>query len=37
VWIAPVGEIAAHTRAAIPAGDARPVPAVQLEEDVYGG
>jgi peptidoglycan/xylan/chitin deacetylase (PgdA/CDA1 family) len=36
VWIAPVGEIAAHTRRAIPAEHARPVPAVQIEEDVYG-
>ena len=37
VWIAPAGEIAAHARTAIAAADARPVPIVQLEEDVYGG
>jgi peptidoglycan/xylan/chitin deacetylase (PgdA/CDA1 family) len=37
VWIAPLGEIAAHTRAAIPAEEARPVPVVQIEEDIYGG
>ncbi|MGH3074840.1 MAG: polysaccharide deacetylase family protein, partial [Gaiellales bacterium] len=36
VWIAPVGEIAAHTRKAIPADEARPVPVVQIEKDVYG-
>jgi hypothetical protein len=36
IWIAPVGEIAAHTRKAIPAADARPVPVVQIEKDVYG-
>jgi peptidoglycan/xylan/chitin deacetylase (PgdA/CDA1 family) len=35
VWIAPLGEIAAHTRAVIPAADARPVPTVHIEEDVY--
>ena len=37
VWIAPAGEIAAHTRTAIAATDARPVPIVRIEEDVYGG
>ena len=36
IWIAPVGEIAAHTRKAIPAADARPVPVVQIAKDVYG-
>lgn len=35
VWIAPLGEIAAHARAVIPAADARPVPTVTIEEDVY--
>jgi peptidoglycan-N-acetylglucosamine deacetylase len=37
VWIAPLGEIATHTRTVIPAEDARPVPVVHLKEDVYGG
>src|SRR6476661_7089265 len=37
IWIAPVGEIAAHTRKAIPAADARPVVPVEIEADVYGG
>jgi peptidoglycan-N-acetylglucosamine deacetylase len=36
VWVAPLGEIAAHVRATIPADDARPVPVVTIEEDVYG-
>ena len=36
IWIAPAGEIAAHVRAAIPAGEARPVTPVEIEEDVYG-
>jgi peptidoglycan-N-acetylglucosamine deacetylase len=35
IWIAPLGEIAAHARMVIPAGDARPVPSVHIEEDVY--
>jgi peptidoglycan/xylan/chitin deacetylase (PgdA/CDA1 family) len=37
VWIAAAGEIAAHTKSAIPAADARPVTPVEIEEDVYGG
>jgi peptidoglycan/xylan/chitin deacetylase (PgdA/CDA1 family) len=36
VWIAPAGEIAAHTRGAIPSGEARPVAALRIEEDIYG-
>ena len=36
IWIAPLGEIAAHTRTVIAEADARPVPAVHIEEDVYG-
>jgi hypothetical protein len=36
IWIAPLGEIAAHTRTVIPEGDARPVPAVHIGDDVYG-
>lgn len=35
IWIAPLGEIAAHTRTVIAEADARPVPAVHIEEDVY--
>src|SRR4249920_765221 len=35
VWVAPAGEIAAHTRTAIPAAEARPVPIVRIEEGVY--
>jgi peptidoglycan/xylan/chitin deacetylase (PgdA/CDA1 family) len=37
IWIASAGEIAAHTRATIPADEARPVRPVEIEEDVYGG
>ena len=36
IWIATAGEIAAHTKTAIPATDARPVTPVEIEEDVYG-
>jgi peptidoglycan/xylan/chitin deacetylase (PgdA/CDA1 family) len=36
IWIASLGEIAAHTRTVIAEADARPVPAVHIEEDVYG-
>jgi peptidoglycan-N-acetylglucosamine deacetylase len=35
IWIASLGEIAAHTRTVIAEADARPVPAVHIEEDVY--
>jgi peptidoglycan-N-acetylglucosamine deacetylase len=35
LWMAPLGEIADHARATIPAGQARPVPACTIEEDVY--
>jgi peptidoglycan-N-acetylglucosamine deacetylase len=35
IWIAPLGEIAAHTRTVIAEADARPVPAVHIEEGVY--
>ena len=37
IWIASAGEIAAHVKAAIPAGEARPVVPVEIEADVYGG
>ncbi len=36
VWVAPLGQIAAHVAAALPAADARPVPVCTIEEDVYG-
>ena len=36
IWIAPLGEIAAHTRTVIAEADARPVPSVHIEEGVYG-
>jgi peptidoglycan-N-acetylglucosamine deacetylase len=36
VWVAPLGEIAGHTLAAVPPAEARPVPVVTIEEDVYG-
>jgi peptidoglycan/xylan/chitin deacetylase (PgdA/CDA1 family) len=35
IWIAPLGEIAAHTRTVIAQADARPVPAVHLQDGVY--
>ena len=37
IWIASAGEIAAHVKAAIPSGEARPVVPVEIEADVYGG
>ena len=36
LWVAPLGEIARHTLAAVPPAEARPVPVVSIEEDVYG-
>jgi peptidoglycan-N-acetylglucosamine deacetylase len=35
IWIAPLGEIAAHTRTVIAEADARPVPSVHIEEGIY--
>ncbi|HEX5558913.1 MAG TPA: polysaccharide deacetylase [Gaiellales bacterium] len=35
IWIAPLSEIAAHTRSVIPDTDARPVPSVHIEEGIY--
>ena len=35
IWIAPLGEIAAHTRAVTPESDARPVASVHIEEGIY--
>ncbi len=35
VWMGSLGDIAEHTHAAIPAGEARPVPVCTIEEDVY--
>lgn len=35
IWIASLGEIAAHTRTVIAEADARPVPSVHIEEGVY--
>ena len=37
VWIAPLGEIAAHARTAIDSADARPVPVTRIGDDVYPG
>jgi peptidoglycan/xylan/chitin deacetylase (PgdA/CDA1 family) len=37
IWIAPLGEIAAHTRTVIAEADALPVPVMRLEEGVYDG
>ncbi|MGN6380371.1 MAG: polysaccharide deacetylase family protein [Gaiellales bacterium] len=36
LWVAPLGEIARHTLDSVPEGEARPVPVVTIEEDVYG-
>jgi hypothetical protein len=35
IWIAPLSEIAAHVRTVVAETDARPVPSVHIEEDVY--
>ena len=35
IWIAPLGEIAAHTRTVIAEADARPVPSVHIKEGIY--
>jgi peptidoglycan-N-acetylglucosamine deacetylase len=35
IWIAPLSEIAAHTRAVVPEADARPVPSVHIQEGIY--
>jgi peptidoglycan/xylan/chitin deacetylase (PgdA/CDA1 family) len=35
IWIARLGEIAAHTRTVIAETDARPVPSVHIEEGIY--
>jgi hypothetical protein len=35
IWIAPLGEIAAHTRTVLAEADARPVPSVHIEEGIY--
>ena len=35
IWIAPLGEIAAHVRAVVAETDARPVPSVHIEEGIY--
>jgi hypothetical protein len=37
IWIAPLGEIAEHVHNATPPEQARPVPVVRIDDDVYGG